>query len=169
MELHEAMLKRRSIRKYTKEKVSKEDIETLLKYAMSGPSACNRCPWEFYVISNEEVIKEFYTSFRPMRIEAPLAIVVCGNMNETLKDDLSSYWIQDCSAAVENILLGAVSLNLGTVWCGITPQADKVQKTKEILSLDDHIIPLGLVYVGHPDIEQEPRTQYKEEKVHYIE
>ena len=102
-----------------------------------------------------------------MHYHAPLAIVVCANelnMYPKAKD----YWIQDCSAAIENILLGALSFSLGSVWCGITPQEEKVAQVKRILSLGDNIIPLGLVYLGYPDEEKEPRDQYDKSKVRYI-
>lgn len=168
MELKDAIYQRRSIRKFKEDKVKEADIKYLLELAMAAPSACNRQPWEFYVVSNEEKLNQFYSSIRPMKYHAPLAIIVCGNKERMLKDNLASYWIQDCSAAVENILLGVVELNLGAVWCGITPQDDKVQIVKEILSLDDNIVPLGLIYIGYPDEEKEPLTYYDEAKVHYI-
>ena len=115
----------------------------------------------------QEVLDKFYT-IRPMRYKAPLAIVVCGNTNYTLKEHLADYFIQDCSAAIENILLGATELGLGSCWCGIVPQIDRMAQAKEFLSLEDNIIPFALVYIGYPDEEKEPRTQYDESKVHYV-
>ena len=167
MNLKEIMYARRSIRKFKDTKVKDEDIKYLLEAAMSAPSACNRTPWEFYVVTNQEVLDKFYT-IRPMRYKAPLAIVVCGYTNYTLKEHLADYYIQDCSAAIENILLGATELGLGSCWCGIVPQIDRMAQAKEFLSLQDNIIPFALVYIGYPDEEKEPRTQYDESKVHYV-
>lgn len=167
MTLKEIMYARRSIRKFKENKIKEEDINYLLKLAMSAPSACNRMPWEFYIIENKEILDKFY-SIRSMRYKAPLAIVVCGNKEHMLKDNLSEYFIQDCSAAIENILLGVVELKLGAVWCGITPQIDKISLAKEYLSLSENIIPVGLIYIGYPNEEKEPQTQYDESKVHYI-
>ena len=122
MELKEVLKARRSIRKYKDEPVSKEDIDYLLHAAMSGPSACNRTPWEFYVITNKETLEKLRKASRFSNINAPLAIVVCGNLSRALPSQLSPYWIQDCSAATENILLAATDLKLGSLWCGIHPQ-----------------------------------------------
>ena len=87
---------------------------------------------------------------------------------EIINEHLADYFIQDCSAAIENILLGATELGLGSCWCGIVPQIDRMAQTKEFLSLQDNIIPFALVYIGYPDEEKEPRTQYDESKVHYV-
>lgn len=169
MELKEIMLKRRSIRKFSNKKISKEIIETLLHYAMSAPSACNKQPWEFYVITNEEKLKELKNASRFSRYDSPLNIIVCGNLKRSLPLGMAEYWIQDCSAAIENILLGVTSLNLGAVWCGLYPQKNAVKKVREILELDEKIIPLGLIHIGYPDIEAIPRDQYNEKYIHYFE
>lgn len=168
MELKKAMLERRSIRKFKKEPLKEKDIQTLLEYAMAGPSARNMQPWEFFVVSSKEHLLKIRESFNNMNFEAPLAIVVCGHKDRFLKAPASEYWIQDCSAAIENILLGAVDLSLGALWCGITPQNEKVEKIKEILNLNNDFIPLGLVYVGYPDEIKEARTQFDKGKIHYI-
>ena len=99
MEVREALQKRRSIRKYTKEPVSKEQLEELLHAAMSGPSACNRTPWDFYVVTDPEVLKMLREAAKFSKITAPAVIVVCGNLSKALQMQYASYWIQDCSAA----------------------------------------------------------------------
>lgn len=169
MELKEALLKRRSVRKYTEEAVSKEDISELLHAAMSGPSACNRKPWDFYVVSNSELLEELRGASRFTKIKAPLAMIVCGNLEKTLPMKMADYWIQDCSAAIENILLRATDLGLGTVWCGLYPQKRAEEKVREILGLSEKRIPLGLILLGHPAETPEARDQYDEECVHYFE
>lgn len=168
MELQEVLQRRRSIRKYTEEPVSKEDIDLLMHAAMSGPSACNKMPWEFYVVTDEAVLEKLRNASRYSKIYAPLAIVVCGSLSRALPSQLAPYWIQDCSAATENILLAATDLGLGTVWCGIHPQKRAEERVREALGLTEKQIPLNIIYVGHPDQVQEPRDQYKETYIHYI-
>ena len=168
MELKEVLKARRSIRKYKDEPVSKEDIDYLLHAAMSGPSACNRTPWEFYVITNKETLEKLRKASRFSNINAPLAIVVCGNLSRALPSQLSPYWIQDCSVATENIILAAPDLKLGSLWCGIHPQKRAEQRVSEILSLTEKQVPLNIIYIGHPDETLEPRDQYKEANVHYL-
>ena len=168
MELQEVLQRRRSIRKYTEEPVSKEEIDLLMHAAMSGPSACNKTPWEFYVVTDEAVLEKLRNASRYSKIYAPLAIVVCGSLSRALPSQLAPYWIQDCSAATENILLAATDLGLGTVWCGIHPQKRAEERVREALGLTEKQIPLNIIYVGHPDQVQEPRDQYKETYIHYI-
>lgn len=168
MELKEALLKRRSVRKFTEEAVSEEHIQELLHAAMSGPSACNKKPWEFYVISNPETLKELQSASKFTKMKAPLAIVVCGNLSHALPMQLADYWIQDCSAATENILLRVTDLGLGAVWCGIHPQKRAEKKVAEILGLSNKEIPLNIILIGHPDEEPEARDQYDEKRVHFV-
>lgn len=168
MELKEALQVRRSMRKYTTEAVSKEDIDYLLHAAMSGPSACNKMPWEFYVVSDKVILDKLHKASKYTNIDAPLAIVVCGNLSRALPLQLAPFWIQDCSAATENILLAATDLGLGTVWCGIHPQKRAEKNVQEVLGLTEKQIPLNIIYVGHPSQMPEPRDQYNEKYVHYI-
>lgn len=168
MELQQVLQARRSIRKFKKEAVSGEQIDILMHAAMSGPSACNRMPWDFYVVTDKTVLEKLRSASKFSKIEAPLAIVVCGNLSRALPLNLASYWIQDCSAATENILLAATDLGLGAVWCGIHPQKRPEKKIREILGLTEKQIPLNVIYVGHPDQQQEPRDQYRENYIHYI-
>lgn len=169
MELKEVMLKRRSVRKFKPTKVSEETINELLHIGMSGPSACNAQPWEFYVISNESVIKKIREAFPNNTYDCPLIIVACGNKKNMLEgEELQPYWIQDTSAAIENILLGAVDLGLGTCWCGVHPQVEKIKNIKSILSLDENIMPLGMILCGYPDTNVEPGDHFNIDKVHFI-
>ena len=168
MELKEALLKRRSVRKFTEEPVSEEDINELLHAAMSGPSACNKKPWEFYVISNEDTLKELQSASKFTKMQAPLAIIVCGNLSHALPLKMADYWIQDCSAATENILLRVTDLGLGAVWCGIHPQKLAEKKVSEILGLRPKEIPLNIILIGHPAEEPEARDQYDEKRVHFV-
>lgn len=169
MELKDVLLKRRSIRKFKDVPISNEIIEELLHAGMSGPSACNRQPWEFYVVQNKIKLKEVTKASLFSRHKPSIAIVVCGHLSRFLPSTLSAYWMQDCSAATENILLRVTDLGLGAVWCGLYPQKNPTDRIKKILNLDDKLIPMALVLIGYPDQELEPRDQYDSKKVHYIE
>lgn len=168
MNVKEALLKRRSIRKFTNEPVTKEQIDELLHAAMSGPSAVNKCPWEFYVVTDKNKLEELKGCAHYSKIDAPLAIVVAGNLLRSLPLKMSEFWVQDCSAATENILLMAVELGLGSVWCGIHPQKEAKKKVSKVLNLPINEIPLNIIYIGHPNQAIEARDQYDERRVHLI-
>lgn len=168
MELLKALQKRRSVRNFTEEIVSKEDIDILMHAAMSGPSACNARPWEFYVVETETGLQNPRKATKYTNMNAPLAIVVCGNLSHALPAPLTDFWVQDCSAATENILLAATDIGLGAVWCGIYPNEQAIGNVKEALGLSDEDIPLNIIYVGHHDQFPEPRDQYDEKCVHMV-
>jgi len=169
MQVFEALQQRRSIRKYTAEPVSSEALDVLMHAAMSGPSACNRVPWEFYIVTNPATLAALRECARYSHIEAPAAIVVCGSLSRALPAQLAPYWVQDCSAATMNILLAATELGLGTVWCGIHPQKLAEEKVAKVLQLPEKLIPLNIVFVGHPAEQQPARDQYNAEYVHVID
>ena len=168
MEVKDALFKRRSIRKYLDKEVSDEIIEELLHAAMSGPSACNRRPWIFYVIKDQDKLNELRKASRFSNMNAPLAIVVVGDLSRSLPLQLKDFWIQDCSAATENILLRATDLGLGSLWCGIYPQKRPVERVKEILGITNSDIPLNIIYIGYGDEEKESRDQYEKNRVKVI-
>lgn len=168
MELKEALLKRRSCRKFSSQNVSDSSIKELMVAAMSGPSACNKKPWVFYVVKDEEKKAKLRKAGRSFDFNSPLHIVVCGDTSKAVTNKVEDFWIQDCSSAIENILLMATSLRMGTCWCGIFPIEERVKTVSEILNLKDGIIPLGLIHVGYPDCELEERTQYEEENIHIV-
>jgi len=161
--LIEPILARRSIRKYTAESVSKSDVKVLLEAAMAAPSASNLKPWHFVVVTDRPVLDKL-ARVHPhgkMLSEAPLCITVCGDTNIS-----ASFWVQDCSAASENLLLAATALGLGAVWLGVYPRQDRVNNIREVMKLPESIIPLNLISIGHPPEKKEPRTQYDEQRVH---
>ncbi|MDD3191243.1 MAG: nitroreductase family protein [Bacilli bacterium] len=168
MDVFEAMQKRRSVRKFTDQKVEDEKVQTILHSAMSGPSACNRRPWEFYVVTNEVLLEQIKKASRFSNFNSPMVIIVAGNLHHALPLQLSEYWVQDCSAAVENILLSATALGLGSVWCGLKPQKRPMDRVRAILGIPDYIEPLALIHVGYPAQESIPRDQYEESKLHYF-
>lgn len=167
MEFDEVIKKRKSVRQFLNTTVEQEKIEKLIEYANLAPSACNRRPCEFYVIENKEIIEQIKVASRFSNHNYPLLILVAGNRNKFLKGRMENYYTEDCSAAIENILLGAVNLGLGALWMGVWPIDIVIENIKNILNLDDSIVPFGLVGVGYEDgnIKQVEKT---EQKVHYI-
>ena len=160
----EAILSRRSIRKYTDKEVSKELEVNLLKAAMAAPSAHNRQPWHFIIIRDRDILKkitEFHRHSQMLK-EASLAIIVCGD-NEVQKTD---FWIHDCSAATENILIAAQAFGLGAVWLGVHPSDDYIKGVKELLQIPDHVTPLGIISIGYPAEEKPPGNRFDPSKVH---
>lgn len=159
---------RRSVRKFTDKEISDQLIEQLLICAMAAPSARNMQPWEFYVVKTKQLQDEIKNSFKNYDFNSTLTIVVCGNKNRTLTQNDNDFWIQDCSAAVENILHAATDLGLGAVWCGAFPVIERSNKISEILCLDEKIVPLAVIQLGYPAEDKEERTQYNKEFVHYL-
>lgn len=168
MELKQAFLARRSIRSFTNDPVGDSDIDYLLRAAMSGPSAVNMRPWEFYVVKDPAKIAAL-NKVGYAKYPSPLMIVLAGNSRHFLPLGNEEYWVQDCSAATENLLLAATDLSLGAVWCGVYPVPLRVNQVKTILDLPEHIIPFSIVILGHPQGEiPAPRDQYDEKKVHHV-
>ena len=162
----ESIFHRRSIRKYTDQAVGPEKLDLLLQAAMAAPSAMNCKPWEFVVITDPDKLAAFRTRLIFGNRNAPAAILVCGNPRLSTNPAARLFWIEDCSAATQNILIAAVSLGLGTVWVGVHPVAEFVRIVREIAGLPRHVIPLGLIYIGYPAEEKSSRTQYAADRIH---
>jgi len=167
MSIIDTIYARRSIRNYQEKPVEKEKLETLLKAAMAAPSAMNIKPWEFVVVTEPETMAKIRSALMFGKYNAPAAIVVCGNISFFKHPMASEFWVQDCSAATENILLAAVGLGLGTVWLGVHPIHNFTKRISEILNLSRHVKPLNVIYVGYPAEEKAARTQYDPGRVHW--
>lgn len=163
------IFKRRSIRKYIDKEVENDKIILLLKTAMAAPTAANRQPWEFIVVNDKEKLNELRSTLRQGQYNAPVAIVVCGNMELAFSNKDKEIWTQDCSASIENMLLAAVELGLGSVWIGLYPTLSKCKPVCKVLNIPDHVIPMSVVYFGYPDEQKEPRTQYNEKRIYWQE
>jgi len=165
MDIINAIMTRRSVRNFTPEPVSDKDLETLLRAGMQAPSGGNEQPWHFIVIDDPDIlhaIPEFHRHAK-MLLEAPLAILVC---SERKLEKLRALWLQDCSAATENILLAAHGLGLGAVWLGIFPVAERVSGIKALLKMPDDIRPVSLIAVGHPASQPDAVDRYQGSRVH---
>lgn len=165
MDIFEALFTRRSIRKYTQEDVSDEDLNILLKAAMLAPSASNRQPWHFVVVRDPEVRAALAGQhpYAKMAVDAPVVIVVCADLNE---EKTPGFWVQDCSAATQNLMLAARARNLGSVWCGLHPVEDRILPVREILNLPDNVMPLSLVALGHPAQPFSEADRFRADRIH---
>lgn len=165
MDALEAIHGRRSIRQYTTQEIPEELTEKLLRASMSAPSAGNEQPWHFVIINDRSILYDISNAhpYADMLTQAPLAILVCGDPElEKHPGNL----IVDCSAAVENMLIAAHALGLGTVWLGIYPQKDRMATITQLIKLPDRILPLALVAVGYPAEHKPPSDRYQESRIH---
>ena len=145
----EAIISRRSIRRYTERPVSDETVDDLLRAAMAAPSAQNQQPWEFVVVRDKSLLTGLADAqpYAGMVRHAQVAVVICGDLS---REKSPGFWVQDCAAATENLLIAACSLGLGAVWTGTYPREERVSNVRSVLGLPAHIVPLA---VGNIDIE----------------
>lgn len=155
-----------SVRKYQDRNVEQEKIEKMLRAAMAAPSACNQQPWEFYVVTNSEIIDKLSKAspYAGCAAGAPLVFVPCIRK----KGIAPEYFQIDLSAAVENLLLQADELGLGAVWLAIAPEEDRMKAVNEILDLPESVDPFALVPCGYPESERKQQDRYDETRVHYV-
>ena len=164
----ENIMTRTSIRKYKDQPVEQEKIDIMLKAAMAAPTAVNLQPWHFIVITDKKMIDQLAG---PRPTNAPLMIAMCGDTDKTTTPDgkmkLPDFWVQDVSAATENLLLAAHALGLGAVWTGCYPAMERVAEIANVLNCPQNIIPVAIVRVGYPDEAPEPKDKFKEENISY--
>jgi len=165
MDAMEAILTRRSVRQYTGAKISEDTIKLLLEATMSAPSAGNQQPWQIIVIDDRQVLNAI-TEVHPyasMLKQAALGIVICGDLQ---RETFKGYWVQDCSAATENLLIAARALGLGAVWLGVYPLKDRIKGIGKLLHLPDTVIPLAVVSIGYPAVEQGAVNRFDSRRIH---
>jgi nitroreductase len=163
-DLLEVMYTRRSIREYTDEPVTDEQVETMLKAAMAAPSFQNLCPWHFVVVRKRKLLDKLAEThkYAHMLTKAPLAVAVCGDTEISER-----HWVEDTCAATQNLLLAVTAVGLGGVWISVYPNKKRMKYVGQMLDVPDDIEVLCLVAVGHPSEEQQAHTQYDPKRVHY--
>ena len=167
MEPLEAILTRRSVRTYTPQVVPDALVHELLAAAMQAPSAGNQQPWQFVIVTEREQLNALASVLRYGQSlkTAPLGVVVCGDL---ALERYSGHWVQDCSAATQNLLLAAHTLGLGAVWLGVYPVEEKVANVKQLLGLPERVVPLSIVSLGYPVSRPEPPARrYDETRLHH--
>lgn len=163
------ILERTSVRSYLDKSVEEEKIEKLLRAGMAAPTAKNKQPWHFVVVTDKSLLQKLskVNPYAEMVARAPLAIVVCGDMTKALDGNAREFWVQDCSAASENILLAATGLGLGAVWTSTYPSEERCAAVSEALGLPESLIPLNTIVIGYPDTEATPKDKWTEENISY--
>ena len=159
---------RRSVRRYLDRSIPDEILTDLMEAAMAAPSAVAKDPWNFIVVRDRTTldrIADFLPHGKMLR-QAAAAIVVCGDIDRA-HDGMESYMLQDCSAAIENILLAATALGLGSCWLGVHPRPDRIEGVRALFNLPPNIIPVSGIALGWPEEKKEPRTRHRDEAVHW--
>ncbi len=159
---------RASVRQFTTEKPSAEQIDNILRAAFSAPTAMNRQPWHFLVIDEPTLLKQIGEQFPNSRVanNCQVCIIPCGDLTLAFEGAAREFWVQDVSAATQNILLAAHAQGLGAVWTGLYPDVPRVEQCKALLGLPEHIMPLCIVPVGYPAEQPAVKDKYKAERIH---
>lgn len=166
METLQAILTRRSIRKFINKEIAEEYVIKLLEAAMYAPSARNTQPWHFIVISDRKLLDQIphLHPYADMCYEAPLAIMVCGDLN---LEKMEGYIAINCAAATQNILLVAHDLGLGAVWLGVYPRKERMEALSKFFNIPQNIIPVSLIAIGYPAESKTKPERFKPERIHY--
>jgi nitroreductase len=166
MDALKAIYTRRSIRKYMDDPVDDGLVHEVICAAMMAPSAGNSQPWQFVIVRDRQKLEAIGTGhlYASLAGKAPVAILVCG---EPEKEKHEGFWIQDCAAATQNMLLAAHSLGLGAVWLGIYPREERVKSMRSLFGIPDKIEPFALVTLGYADEEKPKENRFDLNRVHY--
>jgi len=165
MDAIEAILTRRSVRKYSNKAISDKIIKELIEAGTSAPSAGDQQPWHFIIINNRKLLNKI-PEFHPhakMIMDAQKAILVCGDLE---LETHTGFWIQDCSAATENILIAARAKGLGSCWLGVYPREKRINGLRNLLKIPKNVIPFSLISLGYPAIEQNRLDRYNSKRIH---
>ena len=163
------IMTRVSVREFTGEKITDAQIDTLLRAAMAAPSAINKQPWAFIVVTDEDLIAKLGEALPYSRCSnhPACAIIPCGDLSKAIEGEMGAFWVNDVSAATENLLLAAHSMGLGAVWTGLHPDMNRATMVQQLLGLPEHIIPLCVVPVGLPAENPDVKDKYNPENIHY--
>lgn len=164
METLEAIKKRYSCREFTDEKLTKDELDTLLRAAMCAPSAMNNRPWYFYIATGERIKDRIKMQLKGGKYDAPCIIIIALDQDKAIKDSPAMSYI-DCAAAAENILLAATDLGLGSVYCAIYPKKGHMQGIQEACKLDENIKPFCAIFLGHPAKKGRAKNKYDETRI----
>jgi len=169
MDAMDVIFTRRSVRKYKDEEIDDKTIEKLIDAGVSAPSAGNQQPWHFIVLDTQKdkstvnKIQSFHPNAKFIS-QSNKIIIICGDLD---LEKFKGYWILDCSAATQNILLAARALGLGSCWCGVYPREDRIENFKKLFSLPKSVIPFSLISLGYTSEKQEKIDRYDKERIHY--
>jgi len=160
---------RKSVRQYTGVPATKDELMTILKAGMAAPTAMDKRPWQFVVITQKKTLEKLSLGmpYSKMLVSAGAAIVVCGDLSKTMPGKAQEFWVQDCSAVSENILLAAEATGLGAVWTGVYPADERVAFVRQALGLPETIIPLNIIAVGHPVGVEKPKDKFDGATIHW--
>ncbi len=161
------ILGRRSIRVYAPGAIDEADVKRLLEAAMAAPSAMTKDPWRFVTVRDANALQRLAGACPggAMLASASMAIVACGDLQSAFEQNVG-YLVQDCSAAIENLLICAHALGLGACWVGVYPADEQMRKVRQIVGLPGFIVPVAVIALGHPGEQLEPRTRYNPAYVH---
>ncbi len=167
----DCIMTRTSVRSYNGEQIDDSTVTKILRAGMAAPTAANQQPWHFVVV-NDQNLKDSITAafeYTKMVKNCSFAVVVCGDMDNLFTDDIpdGGFWVEDCSAASENMLLAAHALGIGGVWCGIYPLKDREQRLRSILKLPSNLTPLNVMAFGYPAVSPAPKDKWTPAKIHY--
>ncbi|MCD7809499.1 MAG: nitroreductase family protein [Erysipelotrichaceae bacterium] len=169
----ETIKNRKSVRKYTDQPITDEQLHEILLAGMTAPSCTNAKDWSFIVVRDKDMLSKMADcNGKPAQLlkEANVGILVCGDLSRAFKL-AKDYWIIDCSIACENMILAATDLGIGSVWLGTYPQMDRVNGLRELFDLPEDIIPHSIISFGYPDGEllsnKDPEDRFEENRVHF--
>jgi len=160
---------RKSVRHFTDQKLSAEQLEILLKAAMAAPSAKNVQAWEFIVITDRALLDEMggKLPYAKMLLQAPAAIIVCGNVSKFAPESELN-WVSDCAAATENLLLAAEAIGLAAVWTASFPYSERMTAVRDVVkNMPGEVVPLAVIPVGYAAREEKAKDKWRPEKIHY--
>ncbi len=166
MDVLKAIFTRRSIRSFTGEAINNDDLNCILKAGFYAPSARNLQPWHFIIVKDKEMLESISQKhpYAKMVPNAGCCIVVCGDKEKQTK---TGFLVEDCSAAIENMLLAAHGIGLGGVWLSLYPISTRSKPIGKLLGIPDNIVPVGMIAVGYKAEEKMTEERYDKEKLHF--
>lgn len=162
------LLRRRSVRRFTDRDVAPDLIERAIRAAMHSPSAANERPWQFIVLRDQALRDQaaVISPYAAMIAQAPAGVLVCGDRSLE-RFPSQQFWVQDCAAATQSLMLALHALGVGSVWTAVYPLTDRIRGFQEMLSLPESVVPFALVPLGYPESEPTAVDRFESSKVHF--